>query len=246
MGKLERDVRLLKAYAFAVTLLLGVLAVAGFSQGNQKPKFAEIDVERINIVESDGRLKMVISNGDRQHPGIIDGRTLSRKRPAGMLFFNDKGDECGGLSFNGEQKDGKASAGALLAFDRFLQDQTVAITYGESNGQYYSGLRVWDRPDTSLGEVVDKLQTIQKMADGPEKTKAMENLRETSSAGASQRVFVGKTREKAAALMLSDAQGRPRAQLIVDAQGAAKLEFLAEKGVVVQSIPSPAPKNTKQ
>src|SRR5262245_11079450 len=116
--KLERDVRMLKAYSFVVTLLLGVLIFAGFIQANQKNKFAEIDVERINIVEKDGKLKMVISNGERQHPGVIDGRTLSRTRPAGMLFFNDKGDECGGLSFNGDQKDGNASASALLAFDK--------------------------------------------------------------------------------------------------------------------------------
>ena len=246
MEKLQRDVQVLKAYAFIVTLLLGVLAFAGFSQGNQKNKFAEIDVERINVIERDGKLKMVISNSERQHPGVIDGRTLSRTRPAGMLFFNEKGDECGGLSFNGDQKDGKASAGALLAFDRFLQDQTVAIQYGENNGQYSAGLRVWDRPDTSLGEVVDKLQAIQKMADGPEKSQAMQKLRDTSGAGVAQRVFVGKTREKAAALTLSDPQGRPRAQLMVDAQGAARLEFLDEKGVVIQSIPSPASKNTKQ
>jgi hypothetical protein len=246
MEKLQRDVRLLKAYAFVVTVLLGVLAFAGFSQGNQKNKFAEIDVERINVIEKDGKLKMVISNSERQHPGIIDGRTLSRTRPAGMLFFNEKGDECGGLSFNGDQKDGKASAGALLAFDRFLQDQTVAIQYGENNGQYSAGLRVWDRPDSSLGEVVDKLQTIQKMSDGPEKTRAIQKLRETSGVGAAQRVFVGKTREKAAALTLSDPQGRPRAQLIVDAQGAARLEFLDENGVVIQSIPAQPTKNTKQ
>jgi hypothetical protein len=245
MEKLQRDVRLLKTYAIVVTLLLGGLISAGFSQSSQKNKFGEIDVERINIIEKDGRLKMVLSNSERQHPGVIDGRTLSRSRPAGMLFFNDKGDECGGLSFNGEQKDGKASAGALLAFDRFLQDQTVAIQYGENNGQYSAGLRVWDRPDSSLGEVVDKLQTIQKMSDGPEKTDAMQKLREMSGAGVAQRVFVGKTREKAAALTLSDPQGRPRAQLIVDAKGAGRLEFLDEKGVVVQSIPAQAPKNTK-
>ena len=48
-----------------------------------------------------------------------------------MLFFNEKGDECGGLSFDGNQKDGAANAGALLAFDRFRQDQTVGIQYGE-------------------------------------------------------------------------------------------------------------------
>jgi hypothetical protein len=238
MEKLQRDVRLLKAYALVVTLLLGVLVFAGFVQSNQKAKFTEIDVERINIVEKDGKLKMVISNSERQHPGVIDGKTLSRTRPAGMLFFNDKGDECGGLSFSGDQKDGKAGASALLAFDRFRQDQTVGIQYGESNGQYYAGLRVWDRSDASLGEVVDRLQAIQKMPDGPEKTQAMQKLREMPAANGPQRVFVGKTREKAAALTLSDPQGRPRLQLMVDAQGAAKLEFLDEKGSVVQRLPA--------
>src|SRR5215813_297020 len=206
MEKLQRDVQLLKAYAFGATLLLVVLMFAGFGQGNQKTKFTEIDVERINIVEKDGKLKMVISNGERQHPGVIDGKTLSRTRPPGLLFFNEKGDECGGLSFDGNQKDGAANAGALLAFDRFRQDQTVGIPYGESKGQYFAGLRVWDRPDTSLSEVIDKLQAIQKMPDGPEKTQAMQKLRETSAAGAALRVFVGKTREKAAALTLSDTQ----------------------------------------
>jgi hypothetical protein len=238
MEKLQRDVRLLKAYAIVSTLLLGVVALAGFGQTSQKTKFTELDVERINIVEKDGKLKMVISNGERQHPGVIDGRTLSRKRPPGMLFFNDRGDECGGLSFNGDQKDGKSNAGALLAFDRFQQDQTVAIQYGENNGQYSAGLRVWDRPDTSLGEVVDKLQAIEKMPEGPEKTQAMQKLRETSGAGVAQRVFVGKTREKAAALTLADSQGRARLVLMVDAQGAAKLEFLDEKGAVVHRLPA--------
>ncbi len=238
MEKLQRDVRLLKAYAFVVTLLLGVLAFAGFSQANRKTKFAEIDVERINIVEKDGKLKMVISNGERQHPGVIDGRMLSRKRPPGLLFFNDRGDECGGLSFNGDQKDGKGNAGGLLAFDRFNQDQTVAIQYAEGNGQYSSGLRVWDRPDTSLGEFVDKMQAIEKMPDGAGKTQAMQKLRETAGAGVAQRVFVGKTREKAAALTLSDPQGRVRLVLMVDAQGAAKVEFLDEKGAVVQRFPA--------
>ncbi len=238
MEKLQRDVRLLKAYAVITTLLLGMLLFAGFIQTNQKTKFTEIDVERVNIVEKDGKLKMVISNGERQHPGVVDGRTLSRTRPAGMLFFNEKGDECGGLSFSGDQKDGKANAGALLAFDRFRQDQTVGIQYGESNGQYFAGLRVWDRPDAPLGEVIDWLQAIQKMPDGPEKTQAMQKIRETPGASGPQRVFVGKTWENAAALTLSDPQGRPRLQLMVDAQGVAKLEFLDERGNVVQRLPA--------
>src|SRR5262245_60109843 len=99
MSKLEREVRFLKIYAVVITLLFGVLALSAFRQASQKTRFAEIDVERINILEKDGKLKMVISNSERQHPGVVDGKTLSRKRAPGVIFFNEEGDECGGLTF---------------------------------------------------------------------------------------------------------------------------------------------------
>ncbi|MEK6322546.1 MAG: hypothetical protein AABN33_12795 [Acidobacteriota bacterium] len=235
MSKLEKEIRFLKVYAVVTTLLFGVLVFSAFQQANQKTKFTEIDVERINIIEKDGKLKMVISNSERQHPGIVDGKTLSRKRPPGMLFFNEKGDECGGLGFDGNQKDGKANAGALLAFDRFRQDQTVGIQYGEANGQYFAGLRVWDRPDTSLGPVIEKLVAIEKMSEGPEKTAAMKELREMP--GGAERVMVGRDREQAAVVRLSDANGKPRIKLSVDVAGLPKLEFLDETGKVTYSLP---------
>jgi len=234
--KLQRDVRFLKAYSILITLLLGVIAFSTIGEANQKNKFEEIDVERINIVEKDGKLKMVISNGERQHPGVVDGKMLSRKRPPGMLFFNERGDEVGGLSFNGDEKDGKGNASALLAFDRFRQDQTVAIQYGENNGQYYAGLRVWDRPETSLGPVIERLAVIEKMKEGPEKTAAMQKLREMAG-NAAERVMVGRDREQAAVVRLSDAKGKPRLKLSVDLAGSPKLEFLDETGKVTYSLP---------
>jgi hypothetical protein len=240
-AKLQRNVRFLKSYAIVSTLLLIVVVFAGFRQATPKAKFTELDVERINIVGKDGKLKMVISNSDRQHPGVVDGKTHPvRTRPSGILFFNEKGDECGGLAFFGDQKDGAANAGALLAFDRFRQDQTVDIDYSESDGQYDAGLNVWDRPDASLGEVIDKLQAIEKMPDGPGKTQAMQKVREMPGGWESgpRRVFVGRTKDKAATLTLSDPQGCPRLVLMVDAQGAPKLEFLDDKGAVVQRLPA--------
>ena len=61
-----------------------------------------ISVERINIVEKDGKLRMVISNRARQHPGVLDGKVMPRPngRPPGMIFFNHRGDEAGGLIFD--------------------------------------------------------------------------------------------------------------------------------------------------
>jgi hypothetical protein len=135
MEKLQREVRLLKAYTTFVTLLLGVFMVAGFARSKQKAEFTEIDVERINIVEKDGKLKMVLSNSERQHPGLFDGKTYSaRTRPPGILFFNEKGDECGGLVFKGNQNDGKADAGALLAFDSFSKIRPLASLTRRTKG----------------------------------------------------------------------------------------------------------------
>jgi hypothetical protein len=236
ISKLEKEVRFLKIYALVVTLLFGVLALSAYKQANQKTKFAELDVERINIVGQDGQLKMVISNSERQHPGVVDGKMLSRKRPPGMIFFNERGDECGGLTFDGNQKDGRSSASASLTFDKFRQDQTVGIQHLEGdNGQYLAGLRVWERPDTSLGPVIEKLAAIEKMSEGPEKTAALKELRETS--GGAERILVGRDREKAAVIRLSDAKGKPRIRLSVDAAGAPKLEFLDESGKVTYSLP---------
>jgi hypothetical protein len=81
---------------------------------------------------------------------------------------------------------------------------------------------------TLIGQMIDKLPSIQKMRDGPERTQALQKFRDTS--GIAQRVFVRKYRVRAAVFTLSDSPGRPRIQLTADTQGAAKLEFLDEKG----------------
>jgi hypothetical protein len=240
-AKLRRDVRFLKAYAVISTLLLALIAFSNISRADHKDKFEEIDVERINIVDKDGKPRLVVSNKDRFPDPIIDGKTYPMRqggKTAGMIFYNDKGDECGGLSFSGQEKDGTRRAGAGLLFDQFNQDQTVGITYGDNDGRRTAGLNVWDRPDTPIAEMIEKLQSLQKMPDGPEKTRVLQKFRENS--GVAQRVFVGKNKDKAAIVALSDPQGRPRIQLMVDAQGAARLEFLDEKGAVVNLLPAPA------
>ena len=74
-AKLEKEVRFLKVYAIAATLVCVVLIASAFTLQSRKQKFEEIDVERINIVEKDGKLRMVISNEARQHPGTSMGRS---------------------------------------------------------------------------------------------------------------------------------------------------------------------------
>ena len=84
---------LLRGYVVVSSLLLVVLGTAAFRQRPAQTQ-GEITVERINVVDRDGTLRMVISNKDRMHPGVMDGKTIDRPRPyAGIIFFNDEGDE---------------------------------------------------------------------------------------------------------------------------------------------------------
>src|SRR4029450_4142431 len=108
----------------------------GMKQANTTQKFDEITVQRLNVVDANGTLRLVISNKDRMHPGVVDGKTINRPRPvAGLLFFNDVGDEVGGLTFTGQEVNGQARANASLTLDQWKQDQTVGIQYGEDNGR---------------------------------------------------------------------------------------------------------------
>ncbi len=114
--RLRRDIRLLKIYAAGSTLGLVFLAGAAYRQtlspGHQK--FDEIDVERINVIEKDGRVRLVIANSQRQAVAVVDGKALlpNRKRDAGLIVFNDEGDENGG-TWSGRTDNGtpRASAG---------------------------------------------------------------------------------------------------------------------------------------
>ena len=59
---------------------------------------------------------------------------------------------------------------------------------------------------------------------------------------AAQRVFVGKTPDRVASVLLADGQGRNRLALRVDADGRASIEFLDADGKVVQRVGPSAPR----
>ena len=234
---LRRQFVLLRAYAVASSLVLIVLAAAAFRQAGTK-SLGEITVERINVVDADGTLRMVLAGKDRMHPGVMDGVTIDRPRPvAGMLFFNDDGDEVGGLTYTGTVANGRGRANAGLMFDQLKQDQTIGISYSESNGQRSAGFQVWDRSDTvRLSELIRKLNDANKLPAGAERDKAVAAVRSTAPPGP-RRIFVGKTQDKAATMVLADAQGKPRLTLTVDATGNPRIEFLDDAGRVVARIP---------
>lgn len=234
---LRRHLRLLQAYAALSFCALVFLSVTAFSQTPAPQKFDEITVQRLNVVDANGTLRFVLSNKDRMHPGVMDGVTINRPRPvAGMLFFNDEGDEVGGLTFTGTDDNGRR-ANAGLMFDQLKQDQTVGISYSESNGQRSAGLQVWDRSEQPLSDLIRGLNAANALPAGAERDAAVQAVRAKAPPGP-RRVFVGKNSDKSAQVSLADGAGKPRLVLKVDPDGTASIDFLDADGKTVQRIPS--------
>lgn len=222
--------------AFAVSVGSGATAQSGPASAPDKAVFKEIDVERINIREADGTPRMILSNSGRA-PGIIfHGKERphpSGNRGAGIIFYNEEGTENGGLTFNGETKDGKVSGGGHLSFDQYEQDQVIQLTQSEYDGSRWAALVINDRPDEPLD--FDLAERISKMPEGPERDAALKRVQEDGTFGR-RRMYVGKTRDRESAVMLSDAMGRPRIMMKVTPEGAASIDFLDEEGKVVRSL----------
>lgn len=243
MTRLEREVRFLKIYAAVSTFLFAGLFLAAFAAQKERPKLEEIDVERINIVEKDGKLRMVISNQARQHPGIVNGKLIERKqgRPPGMIFFNHLGDEMGGLVFG---ENGGVGHFGQLTWDKVRNDQTIGFRHLESDdGTYRVGLEMWQRPNIPGDVAQAKLDAVNQLPDQAQREAALQAMRDRNEL-ATQRLFLGKQRDDSSLLLMSDIKGRPRIRMQVPAAGAAKLEFLDEAGKVVYALPesSTAPK----
>lgn len=235
-SKLVRDVRILKFYAIITTLCCVWFSLSAFTVQTKKQKFEEIDVERINIVERDGKLRMVISNQERQHPGIVNGKVIERKgpRPPGMLFFNHLGDEMGGLVFG---ENGDIGHWGSLTFDKVRNDQTMGFRYLESdNGTYSSGLQMWQVPNIPSDVMLSQLGAANEIEDETERKAAIQTLIDKHEL-TTDRLFLGKSRDNSLMLLMSDIKGRQRIKMQVMPDGSPKLEFLNEAGVVVYSIP---------
>jgi len=242
-NEIRRELRLLKGYAIVVTALLGTISLAAFRQSSQKQKFTEIDVERINVVEKDGKLRMVISNRDRSIGPIYKGKPFGYAggtRP-GIIFFNDEGTENGGLTFDGKREaDGTYHSQSGFSFDQFNQDQVLYLQYNDRNGRRNMGLTIADRADTDIYDLVAERDSIMKaVPEGPARTAAIQKWAAPRNGVplVAQRVYVGRDVSKAALVNLSDRNGKTRIRMMVDSLGAPSLEFLDETGKVTSRLP---------
>lgn len=230
MEKLIREVRMLKIYAASLTIACILLFLSAFKSNNNHQRFEEIDVERINIVEKDGTLKMVISNKKRQHPGLLNNKPLkSREREAGLIFFNSLGDECGGLIYDSDEK----GSGMVYSVDQRKTDQIMQLQYSEGTGvdkKRAYGLKLWDRPDNFPLETMIRFDdSLQKLNDPAAVKRAYTKLREEGKLG-NERFFAGKTANGDVGLFIRDDKGRMRLKIYVDKNNQTHIENVDENG----------------
>ena len=137
----------LTIYAATISTACAVLLLTGAS-AHRRQVFDEIRVHRMDVVEPDGTLRMVISNKDRLPPVIVKGvehPELGEPRPqAGMLFYNDEGSENGGLIFGGRknEKGEVVDAGGSLSFDKYGANQIVQLVGVDDATDRFAGLAV--------------------------------------------------------------------------------------------------------
>jgi len=233
LQRLERQVGWHRRAALAAVVLAGAFLLTGFQSAPRHERFAEIDVERLNVVEPDGALALVLGNTARLPDPLIDGETVETGRTGpGMIFFNGKGWEVGGLVYGTRETEDGYEASGHLSFDQYHNDQVVYLNYRDDGTSKAAGLYVVDRArEPTIDELLALVEEMEEAA--PEEREALqERIRGT----AAQRVFIGSA-DETAMVRLRDRAGRDRIRLSVDADGTATLVFLDENGDVVQSFP---------
>jgi hypothetical protein len=246
-----------------MTLIVGVLALGAFArpggrhvgeiQGT-RAKFDVIDVERLNVLEPDGKYRIVLSNRPRSIGPIYMGKPFGYEggtRP-GMLWFNDEGTENGGFTFTGTKCEtgtnkvtgrpcrvGTYSAQTHFTFDQFDQDQIFVMNYNDQNGTRRVGLTISDRKDDNIYDLVMRRDSIVKNTPDTAAarvaiTRALGGTPENPAAA--ERLYIGRDAAKNAILNMRDKLGKTRLRLVVDSLGGARIEFLDADGKVTNSM----------
>ena len=240
--------KLLATYAGVLTLGATAALLSGFtSEGNAR--FDTITVQRINVVEPDGKLRMVMTNNNRIPGIIVNGREYTdfgnrkAKTTAGILFYDAQATESGGLTFGGTKNaQGQISRFGHLGFDRYNQDQMFSIGAEDDGTNHRAEIRFIDQPNWPIQEYLDLRESIKHLPPA-EQQAAIEQFSETHPPGAGTRIWLSNQNfpslpsESKNTLNLRDAEGRERARMTIGADGTPALEFLDAAGNVTHRYP---------
>lgn len=245
MKKLNRELVLLRTFAVSTVAIMTALLLFAFKT-NENQKFGTIDVERINIVEADGTVKMIITNVAQFPNGetIINDKPINknRKKRSGMLYFNEDGLECGGLIYDGAKNENGHSSGLSLTYDRYDGDQVMQLLTSDTEigdkRNVSSALMFSDRTANASREETNKIfAALDSIKDKKLRRQKYREYSDQGLIGGTPRILLGKTRGKKNGLFLFGNNGKPKAQFYVDKNNNVKLEVYDDEGNVTNSWP---------
>ena len=233
---MKRTDFILKLYAVISFLVLCLIAFSGFKVNISPQSFGEITVERINIVESDGTLKMVLSNKARQHNGMFNGVEIPpREREAGILYFSEEGDEIGGMIFNGNATMGTQFS---MTTDQYKNDQVMQLFHqGDGQGHNQYGMRFMQRPfEPTLPTIIAAIDSLDSLGLTDEQKEAELLKLFNGKTPVAMRLFVGKQADNSSGIFIRDQNSIPRLKVFVDADNKPRIQVLDETGQVIENI----------
>jgi hypothetical protein len=234
---IRKEIRFLRYYSLAITLIAGTFLLIAADEVSKNSTIDTLTVHRINVVDREGKMAVVITSHDDFPPPIVNGQALKRQSSAdnGLLFYNQRGDEQGGLTWGGlKNADGTFQSGNTLSFDTVVTDQLLQVDDGNDNGKTYAYMVGWNRPRYDTPEMMSVIQQFENAKTMDEKraiVAAHPELRSTT------RFLMGYDPDNTSQVMLADGKGKPRIKMFVTADGQAQLQFLDADGNVVAQYP---------
>ena len=237
---LSRQIRFLQLCVLVLFLASTFLIINLFHPLLPMQRVKLLEAQKVNIREADGTLKASLSNsaGFREFGRVNDNVTFS-----GLMFYNEEGEEEGGLVYDGKAIAGGQRASAGLTFDQYRQDQNVYLHHDEhkdAQGSSISdGLAVNARPDFTQAkeeyQIYDRLQKL------PPEQRDEEGLKAAQAGKVmSQRLFLGVRRGVKngvafddTGLIIRNKWGRNSIRLFVDNENKPHLQFYDDVGKAI-------------
>ncbi len=168
--------------------------------------FDTLTVQRINVTDAAGKTRLILANSERFPDFELRGKVYPRSihDTAGLLFFDAKGEETGGLVLAKLRDEDVAN----LTFDYTYQptDGIRIIKQESADGmRWQAGFDIFDRRPYQPGPI-DSSQGVPRIALADENQNAQ--------------------------LVISDTRGHPRIRIGVDQTGKPRIEMLSPDGKV--------------
>ena len=237
-ASIVRQIRWLQL-SVAVLLMIVITLCVNLRYPLIPARFNTLQAGQIQIREKDGTLKAALSNSEGfSHIG--ESRANQEVPFSGLMFYNQEGDEEGGLVYSGKSIPGGQDADVTLTFDQYRQDQNVYLHHEEhkdADGQAIDdGLTIISRPDRALVKQEYAIYAqMDKLSSAERDELKLKSLQEGKISA--KRLFVGNRRGimkgksyDDAGIFIRNRWGRDAIKLYVDADNKPHLDVYDQLG----------------